>query len=74
MGAWSFEGVTTTIVDSSHVQCHSTHMTSFAILVDLSGITVVCKRPVKVLVSGDVFLTHINLCTGHVPLFFSHHK
>ena len=49
-GAWSFEGVTTKIVDNSHVQCLSTHMTSFAILVDLSGITVVCRRPVQVLV------------------------
>ncbi|XP_019848842.1 PREDICTED: adhesion G protein-coupled receptor E2-like isoform X2 [Amphimedon queenslandica] len=36
---WSTDGMTTTILSSSQVLCTSNHLTSFAVLVDHSGVT-----------------------------------
>lgn len=34
-GEWSFDGLTTEVVSNKSVQCLSTHLTSFAILVNV---------------------------------------
>ena len=34
-GEWSFDGLTTNLVSNQSVQCLSTHLTSFAILVNV---------------------------------------
>ena len=36
---WSTDGMTTTVLSSSQVLCTSNHLTSFAVLVDHSGVT-----------------------------------
>lgn len=38
-GRWSSEGIDTVIVSNEHVQCLSSHLTSFAILVIVSNET-----------------------------------
>ena len=34
-GEWSFDGLTTEVVSNKSVQCLNTHLTSFAILVNV---------------------------------------
>ena len=36
---WSTDGMTTEVLSSSQVKCTSNHLTSFAVLVDHSGVT-----------------------------------
>ena len=38
-GRFSIDGITVTITNSTFVQCTSNHLTSFAVLVDVSGVS-----------------------------------
>ena len=44
-GQWSDEGLTT-VIEKNSVVCKSTHLTSFAVLVDVSGSTNVSFVPI----------------------------
>ena len=44
-GGWSIAGVTTVRINDSFVNCTSTHLTSFAVLVDVSGTRIVINLP-----------------------------
>ena len=46
-GGWSSLGVSTVIVNDTFVNCNTTHLTSFAVLVDVSGTQIVMKYIVK---------------------------
>lgn len=39
-GQWSTEGVTTKVLDNGIVQCNSTHLTSFTVIVAINDVEV----------------------------------
>ena len=43
-GGWDTEGVTTISVTNNTITCNSSHLTSFAVLVDVSGGHKVCRH------------------------------
>ena len=42
-GGWDSTGVTTTSISNNTITCNSSHLTSFAVLVDVAGGHRVCK-------------------------------
>ena len=34
-GGWSYRGVTTEVINDTHVGCHTSHLTSFVVLVSI---------------------------------------
>jgi len=47
---WSTEGVTTIGINDSFVQCKSSHLTSFAVLVGASGTDVCISNSIKFII------------------------
>ena len=42
-GRFSTDGISVTAANSTFVQCTSNHLTSFAVLVDVSGVSYMCN-------------------------------
>ena len=70
-GYFSTDGITVTAINNSFVQCASNHLTSFAVLVDVSGVS----RKDSILRIGSCkqipYLMNVKTALNEIiPLFF----
>ena len=66
-GAWSYRGVETEVINSTHVRCNSSHLTTFVVLANVIAVSPVSSNPISL----NIHYSYLPVCADAMMQFLN---